>query len=143
MNVSTGKKAPTEEFLRVVQSLNELAKAQGLSVHVTVPNCEGTQVHAEDATDDVKAQLRAGLAWLENELRENDAEFTKLRGNYVAVHDSQIIAVSEDREIALLGATKALGNAVEGENILIVPICVPSEDSEQEWLDTKRRLGME
>jgi len=145
MQVPTKMKAPTDAFLEVVRALNALADQQGVSIHITVPTAEAhmpPQRKQEDREQVALQRQRADLAWLEGELRTSEADLAQLKGNYVAVHNRQIVAFSEDKGIALLGAVKSLRDTVDQKEILVVPICVCGTEADEDWLDAKRNLGL-
>lgn len=128
-----------EALPKVAQALSDLGKALGVSVHITVP--DSTSVPRNDEVK-ILEQQRADFTWLLAKFSTDEQILCRLQGNYVAVHDEQIVAVSEDECMARLGAARNLEGVPE-HNILVIPVGVPGIDSEEAWLNIKRKLGMD
>jgi hypothetical protein len=126
----------------VVRSLTTLAQELGLTIHVTVP--PSTPVSdAQQIGDDeqLHQQHCRDLIWLQRKYKAPDGSYPKLAGNYVAVYNEQIIAMSDTEIIARAGAAKEL--SLDPDRILVVPICVKDSESQDRWENIKRQLRID
>jgi hypothetical protein len=131
-----------EALPAIVQALTTLARELGIAIHFTVPESTPKPGIEEDQDDEqIYTQQRDDLTWLQSKIGQVDGSYPRLAGNYVAVHQQRIVAVSEMEEIARACAAVAL--SLDPAKILVVPVCVRDTESDDRWLEIKNKLGLE
>jgi len=131
-----------EALPSVIQALTTLAKELGLSVHFTVVETKPLpEVREDEDREQTLERHRREFIWLQGEIATADGSYPKFAGNYVAVYGERLIAISEDERTARAIAGARL--KMDPKKILVVPICIPGSDSEENWRAIKGRLGIE
>lgn len=136
------KKRPKKKksIITALEKIDQLARECGYDVQVVIKAEKAPDYDEAQPTETHQERWCREFARLENYLTTEDG-FDRLRGNYVAVHDSmpKPVAIGPNRMLVSLAAEMKLG--LSHEKLLIVPIAVPG--SEEDWEDTKRSLGIE
>lgn len=116
---------------KIIEALTLIGKALGLSVIVE----DKPPKPAAPTADHRRDQHRLDVSWL----MRQPGLCGRLRGNYAAIHQRQIIAIGPDEKSVRAGAAEKLG--VPRKAVLVVPFQVPG--SEDSWAATCASLGIE
>lgn len=136
--------ASNEQAVLLATNLIEIAQCGGLEITITIPPKNHETPLAADTTDQdqhsYKGQKRSDFAWLQARVTQRPDELVRLRNHYVAVYDKRIVSIGDSKELVLVGAAASLN--VLPDAILVVPVQVFGSESEEEWLNLQRELGI-
>ena len=132
--------ATNEQAVLLATSLMDIAQQTGLEITITIPPQTEPSAEVETERHDrtILENKRIDLAWLEARLTQYPNEMARLRNHYVAVFNKQVVSIGHNEELVLLGAAASLD--VMPDEILVVPVQVDGTDSDEHWLNVKRRL---
>lgn len=121
---------PDNPLPKIIEALTTIGNALGLSIIV-----EDKPKPAAPRADSRRDQHRLDVTWL----MRQPGLCGRLRGNYAAIHQKQIIAIGPDEKSVRAGAAEKLG--IPRKAVLVVPFQVPG--SEDSWAATCASLDIE
>jgi hypothetical protein len=122
---------PDNPLPKIIEALTTIGNALGLAIVIQ----DKAPKVAAPPTADRKQQHRDDIGWLTSQ----PGLCSMLRGNWVAIHERQIIGIGPDEKVVRSGAAAKLG--IPKRDVLVVPIQVPG--SEDSWASTCQRLGID
>ena len=136
--------ASNEQAVLLATQLIQTAQSNGLEITITIPPQNKESEHSSGVSYEGDRSLiehkREDLAWLQAHVTQFPDELARLRNHYVAVFNKRIVSIGDSQELVLLGAAASLRVMVD--EILIVPVQVIGTESEDDWLQVKRDLGI-
>lgn len=131
-NVMPKAAAPLANPLpKIIEALTTIGNALGLSVIVE----DKPPKPAAPKADTWRDQHRRDVSWL----MRQPGLCGRLRGNYAAIHQKQIVAIGPDEKSVRAGAAEKLG--IPRKAVLVVPFQVSG--SEDSWAATCASLDIE
>lgn len=137
--------ASNEQAVILATHLIEIAQQSGLEITITIPpQNKKSGIPPEDVSYQGDRSLmehkRADFAWLQTHVTQFPEELARLRNHYVAVFNKRIVSIGDSKELVLIGAAASLH--VMPDEILVIPVQVVGTESEDDWLQVKRDLGI-
>ncbi len=136
-----------DKLLTMFGAIAEAAHKQGYGVQLTRLPGKPAKLSIQDKNAsgfkrtmqrDIIAQKSRDLAWLGHQLASNG--WSKLIGNYVALHNTAIISFGPIEKLVRKAAAHQLG--IKEQDVLVVPVQVNGPDSEDSWLEIRSKLGL-
>ncbi|MBI1833433.1 MAG: hypothetical protein HYR90_01270 [Candidatus Andersenbacteria bacterium] len=129
----------SSDVVQKAQVLQALGKLLDLDIHVTV-HPEVTESEGE-SSDDMLRRQRNDFAWFQTFLNTHPERNAALRGNYVAVHNEEIISWGPDEELTRIGSSKKIG--IDSFSVLVIPVQVAESEEYWESLQVHLEIGQD